>query len=124
MLQSSELLKFSAQLRLLLPALIQDFLDFRDSDSCFRACTLLQNKLSVRLCVYSEWRSPQAVGSFPELIIHSFIQGLGGVCPIPGTVNTEKEGLPGGPVAKNPSCNARDTSSPSGLGGSHVLLGN
>ena len=56
---------------------------------------LLQNKLSVRLCVYSEWRSPRAVGSFPELIIHSFIQGLGGVCPIPGTVSTEKEGLLG-----------------------------
>ena len=79
---------------------------------------LLQNKLSVRLCVYSEWRSPRAVGSFPELIIHSFIQGLGGVCPIPGTVSTEKEGLPGGPMAKNPFCN--DTSLPSGLGGSPV----
>ena len=36
----------------------------------------------------------------------------------------EKVGFPGGPVVKNPSCNARDTSSIHGAGKSRVPRGN
>ena len=34
------------------------------------------------------------------------------------------QGSPGGPVVRNPPCNARDTGSIPGLGGPHVLQSN
>ena len=39
-------------------------------------------------------------------------------------LKSHKKGFPGGPVVKNPPCNAGDTSSIPGLGRSHVTRSN